>query len=42
MGVASWSLKKVIIFLIETDTCESANWSLFGAERWSLSEVNFY
>ena len=34
MGVASWSLKEVIF--IETDTCESANWSLFGAERWSL------
>ena len=26
---------------METDTCESANWSLFGAERWLLSEVSF-
>ena len=29
-------------FLIATDTCESANWSLFGAERWLLSEVSLY
>ena len=29
-------------FFIDADTCESANWSLFGAERWSLSEVSFY
>ena len=23
------------------DTQEPANWSLFKAERWSLSEINF-
>ena len=40
VGVVSWSLIEVI--LIEIDARESANWSLFGAERWSLSEVSFY
>ena len=35
-------LKEVILIETETDTCESANWSLFGAEGWSLSEVSFY
>ena len=32
----------VLSFLIATDTCESANWSLFGAERWLLSELSLY
>ena len=40
MGVVSCPFLEVLFS--EFDTSVSTNWSLFGARRWSLSEVKFY